>query len=632
MADRRRRWRTVRLLVWIALATLALKLGYFTAMPNAAPQALRDAPEGLAVEFTVDRSAVLTLESCVSGSWSVRGGTDEIRVNGGDWGAPAAGDYEICNQPDLSPTLEFRLPSTAIASYRLDVAVIFGEGLHLFLLIALLFSVMYIVGVQRWSNRALALLIALTQGGLALFYQATTNLRITHTHAWGQALHTLPIADLQHDLWQSFLYLHNQPPLFSIFGMALNWLSGGAIRESMYIVYVSLSLLMCVMSFHILLCMTQNKTFAFFTSLLLALNPAYFLYQALALYTLLCAFFVLACAFCLLQYQRGRRNRFLLLFVFCLNLLILTRSVYHIFILIPAILLVGLLAQRGARRLLAGCLLICLLSLSWYGKNWLVTGSFSASSYLGMNLWKIASSDYDANELVELYQDGVLTSRLVIWHFVFLPPSEYPGYAPQDSGVRITSGDNSNNIVYLELEELYLENALRLIRQDPGRYLKGALRAYGYYSCPSSTWDSLGVNLDEISASHQALSVRLFHMQELAQRAALPSDPSGVCSNLYFIMPLLALALPLHLLLRCRLRRRCWGERIRRDAPLAFIWAMVTYTAVITSLGETYENARYKFMIEAPLFIAIAVIGYRLLRLLREGLRAHESTRRALGA
>lgn len=628
MAERRTRWRTVRPVALAALVILALKLGYFAVIPNAAPQVLRDDPEGFTVEFTVDRSAVLTLESCVSGSWSVRGATEEIRVNGGDWGAPASGDYEICNQPSLSPTLEFRLPSTAIASYRLDVTVIFGEGLHLCLAIALLFSAMYVLGLQRWPNRALALLIALTQGGLALLYQATTNLRITHSHAWDQTLHTLPIADLQHDFWESFLYLHNQPPLFSVFGLALNWLADGAIREGMYIVYVILSLLMCVMSFSMLLHLTQNKTFAFYTSLLLALNPAYILYQAFALYTLLCAFFVLACAFCLLQYQRRPQARFLWLFMLCLNLLILTRSVYHIFILAPALLLVALLAGRDARRLLVGCLLICLLSLTWYGKNLMATGSFSASSYLGMNLWKIARSDYDANELVELYKGGVLTSRLVIWHFVFLSPSAYPGYEPQDSGVRITSGDNSNNIVYLELQDLYLENALRLIRHDPGRYLKGALRAYGYYSCPSSTWDSLGVNLDEISASHQALSVRLFHMQGLAQRSGLPPEPFGVCSNLYFIMPLLALGCPLYLLWRCRLRWSCWVHSIRREATLAFIWASVTYTAVITSLGETYENARYKFMIEIPLFIAIAVIGYRLLRVLRHRLKTVAYERR----
>ena len=634
MNERRARWRNARPIVLTVGAILALKLIYFAALQQQPPERIHDSPEGLTVEFSVDRRALLTLDECVSGGWLVQGATEGIRVNGGDWNAPAAGQYKICNRADLSPTLELRLPSTAIATYRLEVTVIFGEGLHLAGVIVLVFCAIYVQGVSACSHRRLAIWIAVFHIGVVLFYQATGDLSISHLHNWGASYHSLPLPDLRHNLWETFLYLHYQPPLFSVYGLTLDALAPGAAQEATYVLHVLFGLLMCLMSYGILWHFTGNKTFAFFLGLLLAFNPAYILFEALSLYSILSAFLILTAAFCLLQYQRQGVNRYLYLFIFCLNLLILTRSVYHIALLIPALLLLLIIVQRNRARLMAGSLLICLLAFGWYGKNLLVNGSFSSSSSLGMSLWNVARSTYEVDELAALFKQGVLADRLPIWFRHSLPPSEYPGYAPVDNGVPVLSGDNANNSKYLELQELYLDSALRLIRHDPFRYIKGTIRAYGYYSCPSTTWDAFDKNIAAISASHQALSVRFLHMQGVAQQfgrlLGMSWEEYGVCSNLYFIMPLLVLGCPLYLAWRYRLAWEQWRRRIRCDTVLVFIWAMVAYTAIVTSLLETYENARYKFMIEIPLFILIAVVAYRIAQALQKRLlKAAHSTQSA---
>ena len=624
MTERRARWRHARPILLAVAAVLALKLIYFAALQQQPPDRLQDNPEGLSIEFSVDRRAVLTLDECVSGSWLIQGETEEIRVNGGDWNAPAAGNYKICNRADLSPTLELRLPSTAIASYRLEVTVIFGEGLHLAGVIALVFCAIYVLGVNACSHRRLVITIAAFHIAVVLFYQATGDLSISHLHNWGASYHSLPLPDLRHNLWESFLYLHYQPPFFSVYGLALDALWPGPAQDAMYIVQVLLGMLMCLMSYAILWHFSGNKTFAFSLGLLLAFNPAYILFEALSLYSILSAFLILSAAFCLLQFQRLSLDRFLYLFIFCLNLLILTRSVYHIALLIPALTLLWLLLRRNRARVLVGSLLICLLSFGWYGKNLLVNGSFSSSSSLGMSLWNVARSTYDVDELVALFKQGVLADRLPIWYRHSLPPSAYPGYAPLDNGIPILSGDNANNAVYLELQKLYLDSALQLIRHDPLRYIKGTIRAYGYYSCPSSTWDAFDRNLAAMSASHQALSVRLLQMQGAAQQVGpllgLSWDEFGVCSNLYIIMPMLVLGAPLYLAWRYRRGWERWRKRLRRDSALVFIWAMVAYTAIVTSLLETFENARYKFMIEIPLYIFIAVVAFRIAKALRRRL------------
>ncbi len=234
-----------------------------------------------------------------------------------------------------------------------------------------------------------------------------------------------------------------------------------------------------------------------------------------------------------------------------------------------------------------------------------------------MSLWKVARDDYDANELVDLDKQEVLTSRMVIWWLTYLRPSEYPGFGPIDNGIPVLSGDNSNNAIYPNITQHYLENALRLIRYDPWRYLRGALRAYGYYSCPSYTWDALSVNEAALPASLRAASHRLVHARGAAEKVArilsMSEDEYGVCSNLYFLIPLIILAVPLALLASCRRAWSRWILSIRREAVLVFIWGMVFYTTLASNLFETPENARYKFMIEIPLFILLTIVGWRVL-------------------
>ena len=627
MAKATERWRKLRPLIGIIVCLLAMKLITFAAVSQNEPPAITDEPEGLRIEFSADQPALLALEQCLSGRWEVLGAADEIRVNGKDWGAPPAGSYQLCNDEAPVPTLEVRLPSTAIAHYRLDVPVIFGDGLNVALAIALIFCALTIIGVTDWRPRSHLILVAGTHAGMALYLHLATNLSIEHSHQWGNSLHTLPLADLKHNLWETFLHLHNQPPLFTVYGLTLDLLFGASLPAGMTITHVICGILMCLMTYMLLWRCMRSKSAALFISLLLALNPSAFLYEALGLYTMLAAFFVMAAAFCLLIYQSSGQNRYLCLFVLCINLLILVRSVYHVALLIPVVALVCILCQRDLRRVLLGSLLICLLSLGWFGKNLLVHGSFSSSSWLGMSLWKVARYDYHPDELANLYKQGVLTDRMVIWWNTFEIPSVYPGFAPIENGIPILSGDNSNNAVYPQLTQHYLQNALSLIRHDPWRYVRGTLRAYGYYSCPSSTWEALFKNSAALPASYRAASHRLLHMRGAAEESArvlgMSWEDYGVCSNLYFIIPLLVLALPLSALAACRMNWSRWRALIQREAPLVFIWGIIAYTSLASNLFETPENARYKFMIEIPLFALLAIIIWRItMRLRRAAHRA----------
>lgn len=624
MQTRTNRWQSVQWVVILISVFLVGELVYFWSIQSDTPPRIDDTPQDVAIEFTVDKSTVLTLENCVHGRWLVDG-SDEIRVNGGDWTDQASGNYTLCNQPNLSPTLEVRLPSSALASYTLDVKVVFGNGLQSLAGLVLISLFMWVWGVQLWSHRRLLLLVVGAHIGLAIIYQVTTHLSITNAWHWDTLVHTIDMEDLRYNLLESFIYLHAQPPLFTAYGIIVDILFGDYRAEAMYVIQTLLGALMCGMSYVTLAHYTRNKTVSFFVALTLALNPAYFLFEALILYTIHSAFLIMSAGFCLVLYQRTILNRYLYLFVLCINLLVLIRSVYHIAFLIPILILVAILAQQNLRRVMLGCMMICMLSVGWYVKNWLVFDAFSSSTWFGMSLWKVARDDYDDGELQALLDLDVLTDNSVIWFRPFMLPSAYPEFDPVESDIRILSNDDLYNVVYPKINLFYRVNALRLIQYDFGRYLNSVGRAYGYYSCASSTYELMEDNINTFPASHQDANVELFHMRglirEIARRLGLSEEEYGACSNLYFLMPIMMMGYPLFLILRCHINLKRWRDMIRRDSFLVFAWGIMTFTTVTTSFLEIPENARFKFMIEVPMFIFMAVISYRVFMAFRHRLK-----------
>ncbi len=609
------RWNTMRWVIILLVAFLAGEGLYFTSIREDAPPRIDEIIEDVSIEFTVNTSAVLVLDACVNGRWSVEG-ADAVRVNHGDWVEHPTGRYTLCNQPNLSPTLEVRLPSSSIESYQLNVTVVYGNGLHVLAGLALLFIAMWIFGMQTASHQMLIALVMGVHIGLVIIYHLTIDLSITSAWTWDTWVYTVPMTDLRANVFESIIYQHAQPPLFSLYGILLDTLLGDNYTTAMLVGQVAMGALMCGISYRLFWHLTQNQTLTLFASLVLALNPALFFFEAIILHTIHTAFWMMLAVYCLYLYQQYGQNRYLYLFVLSINLVMLTHSLYHILFLIPVLILVAILVQQESRRVMIGCVCICLLSVGLYGKNLIMFGNFSSSSLLGMNLWEVARYDYETDELTKLLQAGILTDSTVINASSLMPPSAYPKYDQATGDIAILSGDNINNAVYPEINALYLDNALRLIWHDVGRYFNGVLRAYGHYTCPSSTYAPMTDNLNVFPASHQAVSVELLHMrgltQEIARRLGLTQEEYGACSNLYAILPIVMLGYPLWLVFRFRANLNCWVEGIRRDSILIFIWWIVTFTTVSTSLLITPENAHFKFMVEMPFLVFLIVMIWRI--------------------
>jgi hypothetical protein len=246
-------------------------------------------------------------------------------------------------------------------------------------------------------------------------------------------------------------------------------------------------------------------------SVALALNPSLFLYEAYVLYSLPTAFLVVLTIFCLVLFSAKHQLVYLYAFILALNLLILTRSLYHLVLLAPALLLVALFAGQQARRVLVISLVISLLSISWYAKNYTMYGFFGSSSLAGQNLWHIVVEKWTTEQLQALVAQKVLDTA-VVQTGVFGRPSAYVVYGfTKTSSIAAISGADYHNINMVEISRLYQRNALRLIRYAPLHYLLNMARAYVRFCYPSSRYEHLRINRAKLWV-HEAVSSQIIQV------------------------------------------------------------------------------------------------------------------------
>jgi hypothetical protein len=319
---------------------------------------------------------------------------------------------------------------------------------------------------------------------------------------------------------------------------------------------------------------------------------------------------VTSSVFWLALHAIGGRPRTLLWFIGTLNALILTRSVYHVGLLAIAIPLACVLARREWCRTLIASLLISSASLGWYGKNLHDFGFFGASSWGGLSLWKIASSDYSQAELAQLAARGVI-DPMVAEVAPFSPPSRYQPFGfDAESSRPVLARNNYNNVNIPRISAAHQQNALRLIRLAPSRYLDSVATAYLSFTLPSTRFGHGNFRAERSKLpSLEWLAADLLQGRAIAELQGWPE-----CG------PVLLLLLPLGLtgytvlmLRNLGTAQGRWLRRIRSDAPMWFAAVFIAYTVGVSSLVEIGENARFKVPIEQVMWAFLVAVAFRLL-------------------
>lgn len=420
---------------------------------------------------------------------------------------------------------------------------------------------------------------------------------------WDAFWQTIPMHLLKEDFVSTLLHYHAQPPLLNVYGLVMRRLFGSAQLSATHNFQIILGAFMSAMLYSILRHLTAKPRLSFAAAVLMAFSPALFLYEAFILYTLAAGFLVVLFVYMLVKFKETAKIHFLYGFILVLTILMLTRAPFHLALLVPFVGIGCILAGRQWKRFLAVALVLGMLPFAWYAKNHVMFGFFGTSSWLGSNLWRIATANYSKADLREFHAQGVIENAAVERSY-FDRPSTFEAYGFDETATHpALSLDNYNNINMIDIANMHKRNALALIAHDPAHYLWNVREAYRYFCKPTFLTRPLSTNTRRLPAFIYKLSyLDGRRLTEFANRHF-----NTTFSSLYeFLIPLLVFTFAGRLLWCCRLSPKMWLAFIQEHSVMTVMTLLVGFITLVSIAFEHGENCRFKFSIEA-IIICLAI-------------------------
>lgn len=332
---------------------------------------------------------------------------------------------------------------------------------------------------------------------------------------------------------------------------------------------------------------------------------------------------------------RRRRTGFWLAFFAVCALIGIFRSTYHLSWFAGMLLLALLFTPRAHfRPLLVGAGAPAVLLLALYLKNWAVFGVFGATSSAGGNLTHVTVSRLPQSVRDAWVNSGKL-SPFAARH-VYAPPAEYLELVPASHGARwagvpaLTALDkpsyrsaNFNHWVFLHVNRHRRDDALACIAARPSEYARTVWAGLAQLFGPSTRWHPRDAQAGSAHAEHRRV-LGSFENPYNAVVHAFPLAPVG----LYLLLPG-----PLVWATRRAFVLARSGSVVKRAraALLAFLVLQIVYLVVTSALFTIGESARYRYQIEALIWLLCALAVQALFhrpRLTSVGLAERRAQRR----
>jgi hypothetical protein len=231
-------------------------------------------------------------------------------------------------------------------------------------------------------------------------------------------------------------------------------------------------------------------------------------------------------------------------------------------------------------------------------KNAVLFGTFTTSSWLGMNLARMTTFQLADDVRHSEIRSGELSAYASIGAFSKL--DAYPEVSAKPTGIAVLDlrnksdgTTNYNNIRYVAIAGAYLSDAVRTAIFHPTAYACGMMRALGCFLGPLK-------DLDHVNKSAR-LGIWNGIYNLLLAPTALPWWPRDRdCVNIS--LTILA-GLPIILaLVSIRLMRATeWGPA---ETTVAFMLMAIAYTTLTGTIFDFGENARFRSVID-PLVIIL---------------------------
>jgi len=341
-------------------------------------------------------------------------------------------------------------------------------------------------------------LVGIFLAGRLMLYAAGVRCRLEGLRWYWQILDP---DELHHHLASSLLHLHAQPPLF-------NLLTGILLKTGLdpwiFALFCTISgLLLALVFFAFLREFGWERRLAILLPTAISLLPAWILYEQWYFYDFMTALLLAVSGLQLLRWGKRGRVADLLGYLGAITALALTRSLFHLFWLIPATLLVMQARRPPSRKLRAWLLLPLLITSAWYFKNALLFGFFGSSSWMGLSLAKMSCARLEPAEVRELISAGRISPCALVRPFA--PIEEYeeasretfpdPSNPLLGSRERAPGHPNYNHLAYVLISARCRRDALTVIRLHPDIYLDAVRHSMRRFFAPVSAYPAFRANI-----------------------------------------------------------------------------------------------------------------------------------------
>lgn len=469
-----------------------------------------------------------------------------------------------------------------------------------------------------WLDWAAPLLIMALHGLLALYAvrRGVSILIDPDRDTWDYWWQTLPADTLLHHLGSALVYLHMQPPLYNLWGALHFWIYGSSAVAAMQWSQIALGVATCGMYYPIGRAMGLPRAAAAVIGLLLAALPSLVLYEAYSLYESITLFLVTLIAFCASLYATRRTLLTAVATAAALNLLMLTRSSFHLALIVP-IAAVLLIAARDRRlRMALFIVLVTLPTIGWYAKNEAIFGFFGASSWMGMNLFRASVRNLEPHQLEDYVASGAISQMTVDQPKGFRRPELYRPYGyVKTSPIYVLNQDDLNNINMLDIAGEYERSALNLIRAEPLNYLRNVGISYLRFNWLASGYEHLVFNRAQLPAWWLAYERVVYGLPLLERFGSLSS----------FLIPLIQIELIAVWLLRRRRRGESLVEFVRAQPATLIGDGLLVYAVIVGTMLEYGENDRFRFAVEPLIWLLATGLAAQLIQEFRSQRRTSDS-------
>jgi hypothetical protein len=425
---------------------------------------------------------------------------------------------------------------------------------------------------------------------------------------------------LKHRLFESLFYLHTQPPGWNLYTGAVLKLFPTSYPAVFYSIYILLGLGICWSTYHLMRTCHVNRWLAFSLAGWFIVSPGVVLFENYMLYEYLVAFLLVTAAVALLHFARDFRSLSALLFFASLLGLVLVRNFFHLVYFIAILAALAFLSPSHRRTVFLCGALPLLVILALYAKNWILFGSFSGSTWMGMNMDTITAHQLTAEEARDFVRRGIISQASLLdlgspidLYRPYIQMPARTGIPVLDDCVTSTGSTNFNCTAFFQVRQIYTRDGLALLRNYPVVYLRSVEAAWFSYFLPPGDFPFFDLNRPKIHAIDRFWNIVFFGQfeeasdrKQLRQLAARGARASLVLyTGVFLLLGLPALWLWGVFYLGSGVRRKT----LDRPAAilLGFLLLNITYVTAIANFLSSFENNRYRFPVDAFYVVLLGV-------------------------